>query len=648
MDWWRTVRTFFTGTRHRAESASGSNPRKTSSQPYSLNFVAVWVLVASLASAAGWLLSGLHQLNSFGYLVLGLVCGGCLWLLGKREGIRFSPAPFRWRRFQRLLPALWLGLALLILIGGALHAPNNYDYLTYRFPRVLHWAWEQQWHWIETANDRMNYSAPLFEWLMAPLFIFFKTDRLFFLINFISFLLLPGLIFWVFRLLGVNRRAAWFCMWLLPSGYCYAIQAGSAGNDSFAAVFLLASIGFALRARRSHSFYDLGFSVLAAALLTGAKASNLPLLLPCCLALWPSWNVFLSKPLATLVILFLALWGSFVPMGGINQYFTGHWSGDPDNSGRMQLSDPVAGLIGNSLQIGLGAMAPPVFPMSGWWNAHVWQGMPSSARHYLQDQFPRLNLGLGELPVEEAAGLGIGITGVLVVLTLKRFCKKMVSPKSGCGLVERLIVVAGGLALVVYMLKMGSECGARIVAPYYPLVLAGLFLVLRLSIPRGHFRYVAALALLSTYPLVILTPARTLVPVSMLVSGLKEVGWEHPLLDRAAQVYEVYQNRADALGPVRDLIPEHVREIGFIQSGDDSEVALWKPWGTRRVVTWEPGSELEWVAVSARAMKYRLNQTVEEWAQNNGYQMIARVGVSSKVQEGSVEWVLLKRFQVDL
>jgi hypothetical protein len=130
---------------------------------------------------------------------------------------------------------------LLVFIGGALYRPSNYDALTYRLPRVLHWLAQEQWHWIHTANYRMNDRSCGFEWLTAPVVLATGSDRALFLINFISFLLLPGLVFSVFTRLGVRRRVAWHWMWLLPTGYNFLLQAGSIGNDSFAAVDALAA-----------------------------------------------------------------------------------------------------------------------------------------------------------------------------------------------------------------------------------------------------------------------------------------------------------------------------------------------------------------------------------------------------------------------
>jgi hypothetical protein len=142
-------------------------------------------------------------------------------------------------------------LAALAILGGVLHAPNNYDALAYRVPRVLNWLAEGQWHWIHTGFVRLNTRACGIEWLSAPLIAFTRTDRWIFVINAVSFLLLPGLIFSLFRRVGVNARVAWHWMWLAPSGYCFVLQAGSIANDMFSAIFALAAVDYALRARAS-------------------------------------------------------------------------------------------------------------------------------------------------------------------------------------------------------------------------------------------------------------------------------------------------------------------------------------------------------------------------------------------------------------
>ena len=67
-----------------------------------------------------------------------------------------SPLAKKLRRFRKPFPLAFLILAVMAFLGGALYAPTNYDALSYRLPRVLHWLAENQWHWIHTIFPRLN------------------------------------------------------------------------------------------------------------------------------------------------------------------------------------------------------------------------------------------------------------------------------------------------------------------------------------------------------------------------------------------------------------------------------------------------------------------------------------------------------------
>src|SRR5438445_1846344 len=297
-----------------------------------LPFVKLWLWISVLASVAGWTLSTVGELNRTGYTIFFVVAALMLWIARKRLQLfsahRGSGWKKFWRRFRRPLPLAFAFLTLLVLLGGMLYPPTNHTALTYRLPRVLQWLAHGHWFWIHTSNYRMNDRACGIEWLSAPLLLFTKSDRGLFLLNFIPFLLFPGLVFSFFTRVGVRPRVAWQWMWLLPTGYTFLLQAGSTGNDTFPTIYALAGLDFACRAWASRRASDLWHSALAAALLTGAKASNLPLLLPWFVALLPLFvsrkpgsktkSIIASWPLTTTIIGLLVLLVSFLPTAILN------------------------------------------------------------------------------------------------------------------------------------------------------------------------------------------------------------------------------------------------------------------------------------------------------------------------------------------
>ena len=179
--------------------------------------VTAWILFSAYCSCAGWVLSAFHQLHPTGYAVaflLGAVAYCAVRWGNKsfRHPAALIPHPTARRlrrRFGRAFPLGFLVLASLAILGGVLNAPSNYDALTYRIPRVLHWLAAGQWHWIYTGFQRVNTRACGIEWLSAPLIALTRTERWLFVINAASFLLLPGLVFSVFCRGGVRPRAAW-------------------------------------------------------------------------------------------------------------------------------------------------------------------------------------------------------------------------------------------------------------------------------------------------------------------------------------------------------------------------------------------------------------------------------------------------------
>ena len=308
--------------------------------------VRLWLWVSVFATAAGWILSALGQLNHLGYAILFAAFAVFVLFFRKELGFvsanRTSRRRKLLRRFRRPLPLCFASLALLIFIGGACYPPTQFTALNYRLARVLQWLAHGQWWWIHSPNCRMNTRSCGIEWMTAPLLLFTRSDRALFLLNFIPFLLLPGLIFSVFTRLGVRARVAWQWMWLLPTGYIFILQAGSIANDAFPVVYALAAMDFAARAWVSRRPADLWHSILAAALMVGAKSGNLPLGLPWALLVVALVPLLWRKPVATTLVLLLALLVSFLPMAVLNRHYCGEWTAANIEPPCCVMKNPVA------------------------------------------------------------------------------------------------------------------------------------------------------------------------------------------------------------------------------------------------------------------------------------------------------------------
>ena len=619
-----------------------------------VDWVALWILFSAWCSLAGWFLSLLGCLNGWGYgVAFGLFFGG-LAAFRKRLGL-FGPkrAFFRGRAFRSrwVFPKIWLLLTILAFIGGLIYHPNNYDYLTYRFPRILNWCWEQKWYWIDANASRMNYSATGIEWMMAPLFILFKTDRLFFLINGVSFLLLPGLVFSVFCGLGISKRISWWWMWVLPTGYCYLLQAASVGNDSLGAVYLLAALHFAFKTRETSSTRNFALSCLSIALFTGVKASNLPLVLPCLMALFFNRERLLARanPVVFMAALLISAMVSFFPMALLNIHFTGTYTGDPTNEGKLQVHNPVSGIVGNALQMTMDNLALPVQPRPVSWEWMIPAGMKAQLHH----DFSRLFLKSAEMQLEEGAGVGLGIVacvGLMAGYGAWAFGGRTTSQirRSRYSL---WITAASMLALFAFMTKMGSGNTSRLVAAYYPLLIAGVSILASLDgsiIKRSLYNIVGCGAMLSALPLVILSPARPLFPTGMVEPYLARMS--PSVAARFSQVYDTYSSRYDALGDLRLYLPESEKVVGFLQSGDDPEVSLWRPFGSRQVIEVTSDMSVDklssdhvhLVVVDRDALEAKYDFNLDKLTKKWSATVVAEKDLAVKVGSGRQTWYVLR------
>ena len=625
-----------------------------------LPFVKLWLWVSALASVVGWSLSAPGQLHRSGYAVFFAIFAAVVFICRKELGLvsgkkNSRGKKFR-RRFRRPLPMCFAVLALLIFLGGVLYPPGNYTGLNYRMARVLQWLAHGQWCWIHTPNFRMNDRACGIEWLTAPLLLFTRSGRALFLINFLPYLLLPGLVFSVFTRLGVRARVAWQWMWLLPTGYNFLLQAGGIANDAFPAVYALAALDFGCRAWISRRPADLWHSILAAALMTGAKASNLPLLLPWAVLIFALLPILRRKLAVTSLVIFLVALVSFLPTAILNVHYLGDWSGLSIERAGMNMKNPVVGVWGNALLLLLNNFVPPLFPPAGWWNQNALSLLPHFLTAPMMANFEPGFQVLPELPTEDWAGFGFGLSLLLLIsvpasLLMGRSTKQSSEPIPLIPVkLCRWVLIAPWFALLAYGMKSGMVTPQRLIAPYYPLLLPLLLAGTGQSqiIRRCWWRVLVGGVLVLALVVLVLSPDRPLWPAKTILSGALARHPDQRLAARALKVYTVYSERSDALAGVRGLLPSDITVVGFIGTEDDCDISLWRPFGERRVEHFfltDPPEQIrqhvQYVVVGGFNLKEH-NTTLDAWLQSSGTELVATTNATLKITEGLQPWYVVR------
>ena len=636
-------------------------PGKSTNSSFALRSLVVWIWLCAGLNVAGWVLSAIGELNAAGYiavLVIGVI-GFCVWRYFDRTE-RPSHAPLRkwFHRFRRPLPLGFLILCVMAFVGGAIYAPTNYDGLAYRLPRVLHWLAAEKWHWIHTPFPRLNNRACGIEWVSAPLIALFKTDRLLFLINFVTLLFLPGLTFGVLSRLGVRRQVAWHWMWIAPTGYCFLLQAGSIGNDAFGAPFALAAIFFALRARDSGRMRDVACSILSIALLTAAKTGNMTLLLPWAIAILPALKIMLRRPIATVAVCILGIFSSFLPTAVLNSRYCGDWSGLSLESLQTRNDMPLR-LGANVLFISFVNVIPPVFPEADQWNRFEQRAMPPRLNARLHDAFTEVQpaeFHAEQMQIEENGGFGFGATLLLAVSALVAAvsCRKSFFQfrfDSFEGLYKAGIVLAPWIATLALLSKSTVYPIGRIMAPFYILLLP---LLLRSPcheqlVKRHWWRAGAFFVFAMAAGLLIISPARPLFPVNAVLAKIQSSHSSSKLLARIDEVYSVYRDRNHAFAPVLAALPAvDLKVLGLI-SYDDPETALWQPFGSRRIVCVKPDDTWDYLnsqgvqIILARMSMFGTRfPDFEVWSKKMNATIIDKFQLNIRAGTGPADWYLIE------
>ncbi len=612
--------------------------------------VLIWVWFCAYLNCAGWFLSAIHQLNADGYAVALALWVVALFVWKQKASAQIFPGGCRHkfrRRFHKPFPLAFLILTALAFLGGVIYAPSNYDALSYRLPRVLHWLAAGQWHWIHSNFLRINTRACGIEWVSAAFIALTKTDRLLFVINVVSFLLMPGLVFSVFTRLGVRRRAAWHWMWIVPTGYCFVLQVGSIGSDLFGSIFALASVDFALRTQQTRSARDFFTSALAVALTTAAKTPNLPLLLPWAVAILPSLGLLKRWPLRTAVLGVMALMSSFLPTAILNLHYCGDWSGWRLEMANVK-SSPLFLVGANTGLILLQNLTPPVFPLTERWH-EILVSLPSALRELMNSGLESgvNSFAMPQMQMEERAGLGFGVT---VLLIISAAASRLVSsPRSTfpmrASTWQILVRWSPFVSLLFLMTQSNATTVSREIAPYYALVLpillanAGQERLVR----RRWWRVTA----LSIFPiaagLLIVSPARPLLPAQSILEKLSHVP------ARVREVYSVYRTRPNAFAPALAALPPGVEVLGATLY-DDPEASLWQPFGSRRIEHVCPQDTA--ADLKARGVEYILvrnemfgkwfSGSLADWLKKMNAQVIQTIPLNLRASSGPLDWYLIK------
>jgi hypothetical protein len=345
---------------------------------------------------------------------------------------------------------------------------------------------------------------------------------------------------------------------------------------------------------------------------------------------------------------------SHLPTAVLNQHFNGDWNGYGPHTNALRIHSPVASMVASTLRLSAQTLQPPLLPRAHAFDGRLVAMLPYQVRSLLQLDFPQFELQLGELPQEEVSGLGLGVCLLLMASLLGRFFwreRRLPQDNSGQARTATLVMASSWVAFLLYRSPVGCEPTARLLAPYFSLLLPS-FLGQpgnERLIRKPWWQWAALVSVASTAFVVILTPSRPLWPASTALAKLRSRWPESGQLARVQEVYSVYRERNDLLGPLRNCLPLGAMKVGIVASEDDSEYALWRPFGLRTVTElggtrpWkEETSGLIWVVGKTSLLNPRYGSSLEQIRLSCGAQIVATKLITSKVRDGPEQWFVMR------
>jgi hypothetical protein len=198
---------------------------------------------------------------------------------------------------------------------------------------------------------------------------------------------------------------------------------------------------------------------------------------------------------------------------------------------------------------------------------------------------------------------------------------------------------------------IGSEVPARLLSPYYLLLLPPVLRgpVNGRWVRQGWWRASAQVAIGSTILVLALTPARPLWPAQTILAKLQSRWPDNVQLARAREVYTVYRERNDLLHELRECLPADATRIGVVADDNDSDYALWRPFGVRTVrylvgaQRWEQETQsFTWIVGKVSLLNPRYGGSLEQLRRSSAGQIIQAKLITSKVSRGPEEWFVMR------
>jgi hypothetical protein len=260
------------------------------------------------------------------------------------------------------------------------------------------------------------------------------------------------------------------------------------------------------------------------------------------------------------------------------------------------------------------------------------------------------------MQMEENAGLGLGLVVLLAISVVaaaltRRRAVANTSRSSAEAIWLQGVRIAPFVAVAALLTQSNVAPLARILAPYYPLLFPALLVGSGhgVVVRRRWWRRVAYVVFTVAGVLLIISPARPLFPLSMVLTR-DYPATSPPYLDQRVQrVYCIYRDRPDAFAPARAALPPDAEVLGLV-TYDDPETSLWRPFGHRRIVHVCPEDTtaqmkergIRYILVKEELFNVWFQCSLEDWLKRIDARIVQKIPLNLKAATGPQDWYLVQ------
>ena len=181
---------------------------------------------------------------------------------------------------DKLMLIFIVALIVVEFVIAYIFPPNNWDAMTYRLPRIIHWVEQQSLSPFSTHIMRQLYQPPFSEIMLMNIWLIGSSFKILNLIQWFYQLAVIAGILVISNMLNFNGRQKIISVIVLLTLPLFVLQSTNSHNDIVASFYILSTVYFALKMLKSMLWFDSIFFAISLGIAILTKGTSYVILFP--------------------------------------------------------------------------------------------------------------------------------------------------------------------------------------------------------------------------------------------------------------------------------------------------------------------------------------------------------------------------------